>query len=244
MFLREARFVDWPLAGAYPYGLPAFRGIRRLDLGRFITFFVGENGSGKSTLLEALAIQVGFNAEGGSKGNQFSAAHTESDLWKHLHLSWMPRATEGFFFRAESFFNFASHIDDAAREGGGDPYAAYGGRSLHEQSHGESFLNLFAGRLSNRRPALYLLDEPEAALSPARQLALLRIWYDHERARRSQFIVATHSPILLGYPGAEILSFDNGAIQSIRYEDCLHVIITKKFLNSPESMFLELFKDD
>ncbi|MHB1957204.1 MAG: AAA family ATPase, partial [Sulfobacillus sp.] len=148
------------------------------------------------------------------------------------------------FFRAESFFNFASHIDDAAREGGGDPYAAYGGRSLHEQSHGESFLNLFAGRLSNRRPALYLLDEPEAALSPARQLALLRIWYDHERARRSQFIVATHSPILLGYPGAEILSFDNGAIQSIPYEDCLHVIITKKFLNSPESMFLELFKDD
>ena len=245
MFLREARFVDWPSEAVYPFALPAFQGIHHLDLSQFITFFVGENGSGKSTLLEALAIQAGFNAEGGAKGNQFSTAQTESDLWKHLQLSWMPKVTSGFFFRAESFFNFASHIDDAAKESGAaNPYEAYGGRSLHEQSHGESFLNLFAGRLSNRRPALYLLDEPEAALSPTRQLALLRILYDHEQTGRSQFIVATHSPILLGYPGAALFSFDNGSIQPIRYEDTSHVIITRKFLNAPESMFRELFKDD
>jgi predicted ATPase len=245
MFLRVVRFVNWPDKPVYPFNLPAFQGSHQLDLSHFITFFVGENGSGKSTLLEAIAIQSGFNAEGGSKGNQFSTAQTESGLFKHLKLGWMPKVTEGFFFRAESFFNFASHIDDAAKEPlTPDPYEAYGGRSLHEQSHGESFLNLFTRRLSSRRPALYLLDEPEAALSPARQLALLRVLHDHEESGRSQFIIATHSPILLGYPGATLLSFDGGSIEPISYEDTSHFIITRHFLNSPEPMLRELFKDE
>ncbi|WP_152498712.1 AAA family ATPase [Alicyclobacillus acidoterrestris] len=156
----------------------------------------------------------------------------------------MPKVTEGFFFRAESFFNFASYIDAAAKESSYNPYYFYGGRSLHEQSHGESFLNLFKGRLSNRRPALYLLDEPEAALSPARQLALLRILHDHEMSGRSQFIIATHSPILLGYPGATLMSFDSGSIEPISYRETPHYIITKQFLNAPDNMLRELFKDE
>lgn len=245
MFLREVRLLDWPQAPAYPFGLPAFQGIERLDFNRFLTFFIGENGTGKSTLLESLAIQAGFNPEGGSRGNQFSTAQTESQLCDHLKLSWLPKATEGFFFRAESFFNFASHIDNAAKEPlTNDPYRAYGGKSLHEQSHGESFLNLFSRRLSSRRPALYLLDEPEAALSPMRQLVLLRILRDHERTGRSQFIVATHSPILMGYPGAGLFSFDDGPVRNIHYEDIPHVAVTRRFLNSPASMLNELFEDD
>ena len=245
MFLREVRLFDWPQKPAYPFDLPAFQGIDSLDFNRFITFFVGENGTGKSTLLEALAIQAGFNPEGGSKGNRFSTAQTESELWDHLKLSWLPKVTEGFFFRAESFFNFASYIDEVAKEPfAGDAYRAYGGKSLHEQSHGESFLSLFSRRLSSRRPALYLLDEPEAALSPMRQLALLRILRDHERTGRSQFIVATHSPILMGYPDAALFDFDAGSIRPVRYEDTPHVAITRRCLNSPASMLRELFRDD
>ena len=246
MFLREVRFVDLPKSEEYPFNLLSFQTVRHLNLNRFLTFFVGENGSGKSTLLEAIATQAGFNPEGGSKGNQFVTVSTESSLFEYLKLIWMPKVTEGFFFRAESFFNFASHIDAAAKEPLTplNPYAAYGGRSLHEQSHGESFLNLFTGRLSPRKPALYLLDEPEAALSPSRPLALLRVLKDHQKSGLSQFIIATHSPILLGYPGATLMSFDNGSIEPIRYQDTTHYIIFKQFLNSPETILRELFRDD
>jgi len=245
MFLREVRFVDLPNGSKHPFNLPVFRTAHHLNMNRFLTFFVGENGSGKSTLLEGIAIQAGFNPEGGSKGNQFVTASTESSLFQYLKLSWMPKVTEGFFFRAESFFNFASHIDAAAKEPfTPDPYSAYGGRSLHEQSHGESFLSLFTGRLSHRKPALYLLDEPEAALSPSRQLALLRVLHDHQKSGRSQFIIATHSPILLGYPGATLLSFDGGSIEPISYQETSHYIISKQFLNSPGTMLRELFKDE
>lgn len=245
MFLREVVFRDLPKEKGYPFHLPAFRGATRLNFNRFVTFLVGENGSGKSTLLEAIAIEAGFNPEGGARVNHFETVKTESSLGDYITLRWLPKVTDGFFFRAESFFNFASYIDDAAKEAfTRNPYGAYGGRSLHEQSHGESFLNLFTGRFATSRPALYLLDEPEAALSPARQLALLRILYDHQRLHRSQFIIATHSPILLGYPDAALLSFDGEGIQPILYEDTPHYVITKQFLTSPESMFRELFRDD
>lgn len=246
MFLREVKFVDLPDGRQHPFNLPFFRSIQQLDLNRFLTFFVGENGSGKSTLLEAIAIQAGFNPEGGARGNYFSTAQTKSSLFRYLKLSWMPKVTEGFFFRAESFFNFASHIEDVAKEPytPPNPFDSYGGRSLHEQSHGESFLSLFTRRLSNRRPALYLLDEPEAALSPARQLALLRVLHNHQKTGRSQFIIATHSPILLGYPSAGLMSFDGDCIEPIRYEDTSHYIISRQFLNSPKAMMTELFKDD
>lgn len=245
MFLREVRLDDLPDERKHPFNLPVFRTMKKLDLSCFLTFFVGENGSGKSTLLEAIAIQAGFNPEGGSKGNYFTTAQTESNLFNYLKLSWMPKVTAGFFFRAESFFNFASHIDTAAKEPfTPNPYQSYGGRSLHEQSHGESFLNLFTGRLTNRRPALYILDEPEAALSPSRQLALLRVLHDHQQSGRSQFIIATHSPILMGYPGARLMSFDGNSIEPIQYQDTAHYIISRQFLNSPEAMMRELFKDE
>ncbi|MDA8344462.1 MAG: AAA family ATPase [Thermaerobacter sp.] len=240
MFLRDVLLRDWPTQAAYPFNLPALQGISTISFDRPVTFLVGENGSGKSTLLEAIAITAGFNPEGGSKGNLFSNAQTESPLHEHLRLSWFPKATHGFFFRAESFFNFASHIDDVEREYG-TGYAAYGGRSLHEQSHGESFLALFMYRLHSRSKALYLLDEPEAALSPARQLALLRLLWEHAQAGTAQFIIATHSPILLGYPDAAILSFDHSPLAKITYEETESYRLTRQFLMHREAIFQELF---
>ncbi|WP_026976014.1 AAA family ATPase [Alicyclobacillus contaminans] len=244
MFLKEVRFVDWPDdTGQYPFNLPAFRGISEITFPTAVTFFVGENGSGKSTLLEAIAICAGFNAEGGSAANRFSTAQTESALHNHLRLSWFPKVNRGFFLRAESFFNFASYIDELERECP-TGYAAYGGKSLHEQSHGESFLSLFTQRFRGRSKALYLLDEPEAALSPARQLALLRVLWEHEQAGQTQFIIATHSPILLGYPTARILNFDASPLAPVRYEETDHYVITRHFLLNREAMLETLFQTD
>lgn len=150
--------------------------------------------------------------------------------------------TRGFFLRAESFFNFASYIDELEREFP-TRYAAYGGKSLHQQSHGESFLSLFTNRFRGRGKALYLLDEPEAALSPARQLALLRIIWEHEQSGQSQFIIATHSPILFGYSNADILNFDTSPIVPIRYEDTEHYAITRQFILNRQGLLRTLFDD-
>lgn len=240
MFLRDVILRDWPREDVYPYNLAALQGVSMISFARPVTFLVGENGSGKSTLLEAIAIVAGFNAEGGSKSNVFRSAETESALHEHLRLSWFPKATDGFFFRAESFFNFASHIDEVEK-GCGTGYAAYGGRSLHQQSHGESFLTLFAHRLHSRAKALYLLDEPEAALSPASQLALLRVLWDHEQQVTAQFIIATHSPILLGHPDAAILSFDHSPLTQVSYAETESYRLTRQFLLHRERIFRHLF---
>jgi predicted ATPase len=244
VFLKQVLFKDWPDdSNRYPFNLPAFKGLSEISFEQPITFLVGENGSGKSTLLEAIAIRAGFNPEGGGRGHLFSMANTESPLHHHIRLSWLPKVNRGFFLRAESFFNFASYIDEIEREDPHD-YAAYGGKSLHHQSHGESFLSLFTYRFRDRGKSLYLLDEPEAALSPARQLALLRILWEHEQSRQSQFIIATHSPILLGYPNAKILTFDTSPLSSIRYEETEHYAVMKEFLLRRESMLKELFKPE
>ena len=243
MFLKEIQFNDWSaVAQQYPFHLPAFHGLSRLSLERNVTFFVGENGSGKSTLLEAIAKCAGFNPEGGGRNNVFSNAQTESTLDEYLRLSWLPKVTKGFFLRAESFFNFASYVDEVARDDA-KIYQAYGGKSLHKQSHGESFLSLFTNRFQGKEKALYLLDEPEAALSPARQLALLRILWEHEQQGRSQFIIATHSPIILGYPNAQIYHFDTSPLSLIPYEETDHYIITRQFVTNKEGMLKELFFD-
>ncbi|MFC4807895.1 AAA family ATPase [Paenibacillus sp. GCM10023250] len=218
----------------YPFSIPAVRSLTTLNFTSNVTFFVGENGSGKSTLLEAIAYQCGFNTAGGGRSNAYEVDASASALGRHLRLSWMPKVTNGFFLRAETFYNFASHIDTLP---GSLPY--YGGRSLHAQSHGEAFLSLFKHRFGGR--AIYLLDEPEAALSPARQLALLRIIHDLEHD--AQFIIATHSPILLGYPGAHICDFDAVPIRGIRYEDTLHYLLTRRFLDNRERVLQELFED-
>jgi predicted ATPase len=219
----------------YPFDVRAFsRGID-LSFRTNVTLFVGENGSGKSTLLEAIAECCGFNPEGGNRDHQRATFAERSPLAKALRLSWRPRVTEGFFLRAESFYDFATYIEQVS------DLRAYGGKSLHEQSHGESFLALFANRFEQ---GLYILDEPEAALSPQRQLAFLRIVHDLEAPCHAQFLISTHSPIILGYPGAVLFSLDGEDIREIAYEETEHYLVTRDFLNSPERYFKHLFGSD
>jgi len=243
LFLRRVTFLreEVPDLNMYPFTVPAIRGMNALDLDSEVTFFVGENGSGKSTLLEAIAYKCGFNTAGGGINNIYDVDSSHAALGKYIRLSWLPKISQGFFLRAESFYHFASHLDQLAKE---DPtiYQAYGGRSLHHQSHGESFLSLFLNRFSDK--GIYILDEPEAALSPARLLAFMRVIYQLVSSGNSQFIIATHSPILLGYPNASIFSFDSDVIESVRYEDTEHYQITKGFLNRKERYLEELFLND
>ena len=216
----------------YPFNVHAFS--QGIDLAFLtnVTFFVGENGSGKSTFLEALAECCGFNPEGGNRDHHRATFADRSDLAQALRLSWLPRVTEGFFMRAESFFNFATYIEEVS------DLRAYGDRSLHQQSHGESFLSLFANRFEQ---GIYILDEPEAALSPQRQLSFLRIIHDLETLGNAQFLIATHSPIILSYPGAVLFSFDGDTIREIAYRESEHYLLTRAFLNSPERYFKHLF---
>lgn len=221
----------------YPFSIPAIRSMEEIEFSSGVNFFVGENGSGKSTLLEAIASQCNFNPAGGGRNNSYEVHASGSSLAGHIRLAWMPKLTNGFFLRAESFYHFASHVDDVDDTG----FRSYGGRSLHQQSHGESFLSLFLHRFGGR--AIYLLDEPEAALSPSRQLSFLRLLYDLSGKDRAQFIIATHSPILLAYPGSLILSFDDGKIEPIDYEMTDHYQITKYFLQHREKVLAEIFSD-
>ena len=221
--------------GQHPFNVPAFsRGID-LTFRTNVTFFVGENGSGKSTLLEALAECCGFNPEGGSRDHQREAFAERSALAEALRLSWLPKVAEGFFMRAESFYNFATYIEQVSN------LRAYGGKSLHAQSHGESFLSLFTHRFEQ---GLYILDEPEAALSPQRQLCFLRVIHDLETPGEAQFLISTHSPILLAYPGAVLFSLDGGSIREVEYRDTEHYRVTWDFLNAPERYFKHLFRED
>jgi predicted ATPase len=215
--------------------IPSLNNGLQLSLKSNVTFFVGENGSGKSTLLEGIAEQCGFNLRGGNRNHNLNTGHRfegyESALAPHLGLSWTPRkVSEGFFMRAESFFNFASYIDELAVD---SPRIlnAYGGRSLHQQSHGESFLALFNNQFES---GIYILDEPEAALSPARVLAFMSVINDLEQSGRAQFLIATHSPILICYPNSAIYQFDESGVSETNYEDTEHFNLTKSFLNNPE----------
>jgi predicted ATPase len=211
----------------YPFNIPTIRSMSDIDLKHNVTFFVGENGSGKSTLLEAIAYQCGFNTAGGSRNNQFDLNSSEAKLGDYIRLSWMPKVTQGFFLRAETFYDFASHIDNLAEEDL-SVYQYYGGKSLHSQSHGEAFFSLFKNRFGKR--GIYILDEPEAALSPQRQIAFLNII--HELQKSAQFLIATHSPILMGYPLADILNFDTGSIKQIAYKETEHYQVTRRFLEN------------
>ena len=217
----------------YPFSLAAFSQGLDLEFRSAVTLFVGENGTGKSTLLEALAECCGFNPEGGSRDHHRVTTAGRSELAQALKLSWLPKVTAGFFLRAESFYNFATYIEQVS------DLRAYGGRSLHAQSHGESFLSLFTHRFDH---GIFILDEPEAALSPQRQLSFLKIIHDLVTPKRAQFIIATHSPILMAYPDAVILDFDATSIQPIRYEETKHYLITRDFLNSPSRFFKHLLQ--
>ncbi|MEK5037795.1 AAA family ATPase [Sporosarcina sp. FSL K6-3457] len=245
MVLRRITLLQEEASGKeeYPFSIPSIQSLTELDLTKRVTFFVGENGSGKSTLLEGIADLCGFNPAGGGRNNTYDLDASESVLSEHLRLSWMPKVTNGFFLRAESFYHYASHLDEVASQPGEAyrTYQNYGGKSLHQQSHGESFLSLFLNRF--RGKAIYLLDEPEAALSPQRQLTFLRIMHDLVREEDCQFIIATHSPIILGYPDATILSFDDGEIKETNYESTEHYQITKYFLDHREKFLKDILND-
>lgn len=233
----------------YPFSLPIIKNLKSINFPTQVTFFVGENGAGKSTILEAIANKAGFGAEGGSKNINFktSAEKTYDGaelLAQQLTLSWRHKPKNGYFFRAESFFNIANYIDQIARQGGGPEltYAPYGGKSLHEQSHGESFMAFFQNRLGNN--GFFILDEPEAALSPQRQLSLMVIIHEMCKNPDAQFIIATHSPILLAYPNATIYSCDTDVISKIAYTDTQHYQVTKQFLNNPDNFLHHLLQQE
>ena len=218
----------------YPFCLPSVRSLEQIDLHPKVTFFIGENGSGKSTLLEAIAISMGFNAEGGSKNFRFSTRQSHSCLHEYLRVAkGVKRPRDGFFLRAESLFNVATEIDNLDAQPGPSLIQRYGGRSLHEQSHGESFTALLNERFGGQ--GLYILDEPEAALSPQRQLAALARIHDLA-TEDSQFIIATHSPILMAYPDAWIYQCGAEGITRTAYEDTEHFQVTRDFLANPQRM--------
>ncbi len=207
-----------------------------------VTFFVGENGTGKSTLLEAIAVAYGFNAEGGSRNFTFSTKKTHSELFKHITLVKRGFAKDGFFLRAESLYNVATNIDDMDKEPSFDPpvIESYGGVSLHNQSHGESFLSIVQNRFFGK--GVYILDEPEAALSPMRLLTLMAE-IDSLVKKDSQFIIATHSPILMTFPNAEIIEFSQDGIKRVDYHETEHYQITKRFLENPEKILHYLLEE-
>lgn len=193
-----------------------------------VTILVGENGSGKSTLIEAIAVLAGLNAEGGSKNHSFATRSTESRLHNYLQMKRGPdREKDSFFLRAESLYNVVTNLEETMVG-----FGWYGGETLHNRSHGESFLAIAEHRF--RGKGFYIMDEPESALSPRRQLQMLQLIHEHVVSRNSQFLIATHSPILMAYPDATIYQLDNNGIEPIAYEDTEHFKTTRDFVSNPE----------
>jgi predicted ATPase len=221
---------------SYPFNIPAVREIGDIKFHPNVTFFVGENGSGKSTVLEALAVALGFGSEGGTKNVQFETTKSVSSLPEALRLArTVPKPWDGYFLRAETFFNVATYMDQTGYLGG------YGDRSLHARSHGEAFMAVLAEKL--RGDGIYLMDEPEAALSPSRQLAALRAIHQLVEGA-SQFVIATHSPILLSYPHAKIIQFDAAGVSEVSFEETEHYVVTRDFLNNYPRRLEQLLADD
>lgn len=224
----------------FPFTIPALHQGLHLQISRPVTMLVGENGSGKSTILEGIAAKCGFNLMGGNRNHNYSQDRQNAEAAPFLRLSWSQKVNDGFLMRAESLFDLASYLDILEADEPG-ALRGYGGKSLHAQSHGEAFLSLFQNRF---RKGLYILDEPEAALSPQRQLSFMRIIHDLEKGAQAQFIIATHSPLLLSYPGASVFSMSPDGIEEVDYRDTDHYQLTKQFLDAPERYFRHLFSDE
>lgn len=243
LFLQEIHFLwDRLDPNSYVRQIPALTGRDFLTFDNNITFFAGENGSGKSTLLEAIAVSYGFNPEGGTPNYRFSSYDSHSDLHQILRLVKGPRKPKNsYFLRAESFYNVATKAEEY-RDGDDIEtyYRRFGSKSFHQQSHGESFLALMQGTFTGQ--GFYILDEPEAALSPQRQLTLF-IQLHRLAGLGAQFLIASHSPILLGIPGASILSFDNGVITPCSYEETESYQVTEMFINQRDYFVKKLLSD-
>ncbi|MBQ0010362.1 MAG: AAA family ATPase [Ruminococcus sp.] len=243
-YIRAVSFDNELDVNSYLNDLPVIRYLAEnsISFDRPVTFLVGENGTGKSTLLEAIAIAYGFNAEGGTKNFRFSTNDTHSELYRHITLSRRSFASDGFFLRAESLYNVATNIDDMDGAPSFSPpvIESYGGVSLHEQSHGESFLAIVHNRFSGN--GLYILDEPEAALSPMRILSLM-VEINRLVQKNSQLIISTNSPILMSFPDGGILELSENGVNAVNYRDTEHYKITKDFLNDPERILHYLLEE-
>ncbi|MBS1724790.1 MAG: AAA family ATPase [Armatimonadetes bacterium] len=225
----------------YPFNIPAITNLRELNLDRHMTILVGENGSGKSTLIEAMAIAAGLNPEGGTKNLLFETRGSHSVLSDYLQIvRGATREQDAFFLRGEGVYNVATRIDelDEDAEGGPPLIGSYGGVSLHAQSHGESFLAMVKNRFGG--VGFYVLDEPESALSPSRQIAMLHLLYDLSYRRSSQIVMATHSPILMAFPHAEILHLTTSGIRAVTWEETEHFQVTRAFLADPGAFLRHL----
>lgn len=245
-YISEISFDDKLDKTSYLNDLPIIKFLsenKTLPFSSDVTFFVGENGTGKSTLLEAIAVAYGFNAEGGSRNFTFSTNATHSELFEHIEIGKKDFAKDGFFLRAESLYNVATNIDDMDKEASFDPFVidSYGGVSLHNQSHGESFLSIVQNRFFGN--GIYILDEPEAALSPMKLLTLMAEIHQLVN-KNSQFIIATHSPILMAFPNADIWEFTKEGVKTVDYKSTEHYQITKRFLDNPEKMLHYLLNDN
>ena len=221
---------------SYPFSLPAVKSWDRLQLHPKVTFFVGENGSGKSTLIEAIAVAANFNPEGGSQDHRFATQRTHSILNEYLRLARPPgRPKDGYFLRAETLYTQSTFLDQSAN------LRRYGDRPIHDQSHGEGAMAIFWHRFGG--DGLYIMDEPEAALSPDKQLSFLTHLHDLV-SRNSQFIIATHSPIILSYPDSLIYEFTESGPSPTEWENTRHVDLTRQFLNHPDRFLKILLEDD
>ncbi len=235
-YILGVKLKKVPEESSYLRELPLIKyldSVEQLSFSAPVTFLIGENGTGKSTLLEAIAVAAGFNAEGGSREFSFSTCDTHSDLHEYLTVIKTLLPKDGFFLRAESFYNTASYLESNGN------LQRYGGISFHKQSHGEAFLSLVLNRFEGK--GLYLLDEPEAALSPQRVLSLLCA-IDNLVKKQSQFIIATHSPMLMAYPKGQVLEFREKGIAVVDYQETEHYQLMKRFLNEPEQMMKYLFE--
>lgn len=212
----------------YPFNIPAVSSLSTLKFNPDVTFIVGENGSGKSILIEAIALSLGFGIEGGTKNVQFQTHNNAAQLFEYLKaVKSFKKPSDYYFLRAESFYNVATYMEEV------DYLVEYGKKSLHKQSHGEAFMAVLSLKLKGK--GLYIFDEPEAALSPSRQLEALSI-INKLVTQQSQFIIATHSPILLAYPNATIYQLDETGIKKVKYEDTEHYMVTRYFLNNHQEM--------
>ncbi|SDE08970.1 Predicted ATPase [Paenibacillus sp. UNCCL117] len=244
-FIRSVELVRdrIPSFSTYPFHLDAVRSFSSLPLHPKVTYLIGENGTGKSTLLEAIAIAWGFNPEGGTMNFTFSTHASHSELHRYIRLvRGINRPRDGFFFRAETYYNLATNIDEMDSEPGTGRRIidSYGGKSLHAQSHGESFFAAFVHRFSGH--GLYILDEPEAALSPFKQMSMLARIHSLV-GKNSQFIISTHSPILMSYPDAAHYQLSASGLHKTTLEDTDHYIVTKQFMTNRERMLKHLLED-